>query len=622
MAKRMSLFAELKRRKVFRVAVVYAATAFVVLQAADIMLPRMGIPDWGVGLVVALAVLGFPIALVLAWALELTPDGLKRTESAPTTNNAAPPALLGKRTVFAAALLVVLGIGIGAGWFLRPLPVAPTPMIADEPAAQPAIEHSIAVLAFDNMSPDPDNAFFAEGISEEILNLLAAVERLSVASRTSAFSYRGKDVPIPDIAAQLGVRYVLEGSVRRAGNQVRITAQLIDAATDRHLWSANYDRALADVFAVQDEIAAAIGQALQIALLGPDGETVTATEIAPDLYEKFLQSRFLIRQRNLPAIARATALLEQVVQGEPDFAPALAQLAEAHVLSSVTVETAEQQQDHFDRILGLVGRALALDPSLAGAYAVRGNVAMDRGQYVDALGDYRHAIELDPDDPRSHHWLAMLYSDSGHLEQAERAIATSLRLDPDNANAQAWFADLLASRGDWEEAIEVYRRVVDLGNPVGHAYIAMYLLAIDHQQYFKSAESEFGLALAKGTPPELVPLQLLDITRGDEKALESLLDDARNNRLWPYIAISALLVADQHEALLTLLEWDFFLHSPLAVRVWSIEHAAMRRDPRFVDFLQRKGVTDLWRELGPSPDCRADGDTFVCGLESGLESGL
>jgi TolB-like protein len=526
----MSLFEELRRRKVVRVAVVYAATAFAVLQAADIMLPRLAVPEWAMTLVVVFAVLGFPIALVLGWVLELTPDGLKVTQARGAASvDQPPPSLLGKRTVFAAALLVVLGIGIGAGWFLRPLPVAPTQTVADEPAEQSALEHSIAVLAFDNMSPDPDNAFFAEGISEEILNLLAAVERLSVASRTSAFSYRGKDVPIPDIAAQLGVRYVLEGSVRKAGEQVRITAQLIDAATDRHLWSANYDRTLADVFAVQDEIAAAIGRALQIALLGRDGETVTATEIAPDLYEKFLQSRFLLRQRNFAAIARATALLEQVVQGEPDFAPALAQLAEAHLLSGGTAETAEDLKNLFDRILDLVDRALALDPLLAGAYAVRANVAMSRGQSVDALGDYRRAIELDPDDPRSHHWLAMLYSDSGHLEQAKRAIFTSLRLDPDNANAQGWAAELLASRGAWEEAIEVSRRVVDLGNPFGHAFIAMYLLAIDPEQNFYSAETEFALALAKGAPPSVVPLKLLDITRGDETALESLLDDVRNN---------------------------------------------------------------------------------------------
>jgi TolB-like protein len=262
----MSLLSEMKRRKVVRVAVVYAATAFVVLQAADIMLPRMGVPEWGMSLVVALAVLGFPLALVLAWALELTPDGLRVT--APRSEAVAaepPPSLLGRRTVLAAAGLVVLGVGLGAGWFLRPVP-APGTALPEAPHAAPADDRSVAVLPFADFSPGGDQEWFSDGLAEEILNALARLPDLRVASRTGSFRFRGHAGDVRAIADSLGVAHILEGSVRRAGDQVRITAQLIRAADDAHLWSQNFDRDAGDVIRVQEEIAFEIARTLQTAL--------------------------------------------------------------------------------------------------------------------------------------------------------------------------------------------------------------------------------------------------------------------------------------------------------------------------------------------------------------------
>ncbi len=311
----MSFFREIKRRKVIRVAVVYAATAFVVLQAADIMLPSLGVPAWALSFLVVVVVLGFPIALVLAWALELTPDGIKRTESAPAAQveQGPAPALLGKRTVFVAALLVVLGVGLSAGWLLKPGapgPVEPAAVIepdlvtvpagTDEerqPESMPAAEReSIAVLPFVNMSPDPENAYFADGISEELLNILAGIEGLKVASRTSAFSFKGSNTPIPEIARQLGVRHILEGSVRKQGNQVRITAQLIEAGDDAHLWSDRYDRELDDIFQVQEEIAQAITLALED-ILGTRQVAVEAPTRDMEAYQRYLHGRSRFYQR-------------------------------------------------------------------------------------------------------------------------------------------------------------------------------------------------------------------------------------------------------------------------------------------------------------------------------------
>jgi TolB-like protein len=319
----VSLFAELKRRKVIRVAVVYAATAFAVLQAADIMLPQMNVPEWAMGLLVAFVVFGFPIALVLAWALEVTPEGIRVTEAVPEVQ-AAAPALLGKRTVLASALLVAVGLGLGAGWFLKPAgpglqettvaPVAEAPPSAAATGAAEPADNTIAVLPFLNMSPDPANAFFADGISEELLNILVGVEGLKVASRTSSFSFKGKDTPIPEIARQLGVRHILEGSVRRQDNRVRITAQLIETDSDTHLWSETFERDLVDIFRVQEEIARAITTALED-VLGVRKVSVATPTADLEAYERFLRGRTRFYQR--VGLDEAVADLEFAVERDP-----------------------------------------------------------------------------------------------------------------------------------------------------------------------------------------------------------------------------------------------------------------------------------------------------------------
>jgi TolB-like protein len=269
----MSLFEEIKRRKVFRVAAVYAATAFVVLQAADLALPRLGVPEWAMSLIVVLLALGFPVALVLAWALELTPDGVRVTRNATAgSENPAPPALLGGRTIAVVALLLAVGVGLGAGLLLAPrTTVEPGNVIGpgatpDGAASAAAPDRSVAVLPFADFSPDGDQEWFSDGLAEEILNALARLPDLRVASRTGSFQFRGHSGDVRAIADGLGVAHILEGSVRRAGDQVRITAQLIRASDDAHLWSQNFDRDATDVIRVQEEIAYEIARTLRTAL--------------------------------------------------------------------------------------------------------------------------------------------------------------------------------------------------------------------------------------------------------------------------------------------------------------------------------------------------------------------
>jgi TolB-like protein len=264
----MSFIDEIRRRKVVRVALVYIATAFAVVQAADVILPRMGVPEWAINLVVALAVLGLPIALVLAWALELTPDGVRVTRGATAgSGDPAPPALLGGRTIAVVALLVAVGAGLGAGLILAPR--ASTDSLQGLPAGgdrDAGHDRSVAVLPFADFSPDGDQGWFSDGLAEEILNALARLPDLRVASRTGSFQFRGHSGDVRAIADSLGVAHILEGSVRRAGDQVRITAQLIRASDDAHLWSQNFDRDATDVIRVQEEIAYEIARTLRTAL--------------------------------------------------------------------------------------------------------------------------------------------------------------------------------------------------------------------------------------------------------------------------------------------------------------------------------------------------------------------
>jgi TolB-like protein len=318
----MNLFAELKRRKVFRVAVVYAATAFAVLQAADIMLPRVGVPDWVMNLFVVLTILGFPIALLLAWALEVTPDGsIQRTETTETAPTETP-ALLGARTVVVAGLLVAVGIGLSAGWMLKPDRQA-APSESAQAVPTTSERQSIAVLPFDSLSDDPEQGYFADGLTEEILNALAGIPNLLVTARTSSFFYKDKDAPVDEIAGRLGVAHILEGSVRRAGDRMRVTAQLIRAADGFHLWSQTYDRSVDDAFAIQTDVATEVATALGILLDDAQRARMEASGVRdPEAYALYAKGVELYQLAHggapqIPTLVRANVYFDRAFAKAP-----------------------------------------------------------------------------------------------------------------------------------------------------------------------------------------------------------------------------------------------------------------------------------------------------------------
>jgi TolB-like protein len=505
----MSFLAELKRRKVIRVAVVYAATAFVVLQAADIMLPRLAVPDWAMTLVVVFAVLGFPIAVVLGWALEVTPDGVKVTrarDAAPTDE--PPPSLLGKRTVFAAALLVVLGVGIGAGWFLRPVSgpdVTPPADPAAELAADAPVvaDRSIAVLPFVNMSADPEQEYFSDGLSEEVLNLLAQIRDLRVIGRTSSFAFKGRNEDLRTIGSTLGVAYLLEGSVRKAGDDLRITAQLIEVEGGSHLWSQSYDRRLENVFAIQTEIAGSIAEALRVSLVGPDQAAPVAQAAASlPAYELFLQARRLIQGRTRSGIEAARKLLDEALALDPDYAPALAAAAQAALL--LNDEGVRGYGDiPLERAVviaqPLLERALALDPDLAEAHAVQGLLFSMQRDSVRAEAALARALALNPGQSDALHWQVGLLGDAGRLREAlatRRRLAESDPLHVANLQNMSW---ALLEGGEVAEAqaaaVRLQRAFPD--NPQGFAAEAGILITSGRLAEARAPAAR-ALALAPG----------------------------------------------------------------------------------------------------------------------------
>ena len=309
----MSLFTELRRRNVIRVAAAYLVAAWLVAQIAELALDSFGTPDWVMKTILFMLAMGLPFAIIFAWAFELTPEGIKREKDVDRSESITQQTgrklnytIIGALTVALVLSIATRGVQFGAEESV------------EQPEAVADTDKSIAVLPFVNMSDDPDNEYFSDGISEELLNVLVKVEGLRVASRTSSFSFKGKDTPIPDIAEALKVEHVLEGSVRKAGDTVRITAQLIDVKTDSHLWSETYDRKLEDVFVIQDEISAHIVEALRVALgAGEVAQTSGRPTDNLQAYEDYLRGRHFWQRRGGDNIQKAIDWITGIIT-EPE----------------------------------------------------------------------------------------------------------------------------------------------------------------------------------------------------------------------------------------------------------------------------------------------------------------
>jgi len=414
-------FGELKRRNVYKVAVAYAVVGWVIAQIATQIFPFLEIPNWIVRLVIILIAIGFPIALVIAWAFEITPQGIERTEVADTMPVA--PGQKKHAWMYVAIVGAVLSIGL---FFLGRYGFRNATSSSSELPGK-----SIAVLPFDNLSRDPDNAYFAEGVQDEILTRLAKVADLKVISRTSTQRFKSAPSDLREIAKQLGVMHIVEGSVQKANDQVRVNVQLINAMTDAHLWADTYDRKLTDIFSVESEIAKTIADTLQAKLTGSEKQMMAAhptTDTAA--YELYHKGRSLWEKRSGDNIPKATAFFEQAIARDPNYALAYAGLAQAYIL--VPFYTGADRFDAYAKAKDAAIKALRLDSNLAEAHAALGKVLFfSEIDLAGAMREYKRAIELAPNDATAHHWFA---NDTlAALGQFEEAIAEgkhSVELDP------------------------------------------------------------------------------------------------------------------------------------------------------------------------------------------------
>ena len=460
------LFSELKRRNVIRAAVLYVGAVWALAQGVAQLAPLFGDYDWVARWLVIAGGIGFPFWVAFAWFYEFTPDGLKReSEIDPDDPAAHRPgrvwdfAIIGVLTVAVVLLLTdrfVLRHGVNAE------------------AAVAAPEKSIAVLPFANLSSDKDQEYFSDAISEELLNLLAKNPQLQVTARTSSFAFKGKEIGIPEIARRLHVAHILEGSVQKAGNQVRITVRLVDAGSDKQLWSRNWDRRLDDIFKIQDEIAGEVDKEQKVKLLG---QTPKARATDPQAYARYLQARELGRQLNAEALAESDALYQQALAIDPRYAPAWEGLA-ANFVSKTTI-AALPNQEGVALAREAYGKALAIDPDYAPALAGLGFIAMyGDNDLAGAATRFERALALDPSNLDVLANAANLLRNLGRLDEALALEEAIVDRDPIDVR---WLYVLGYSQrcaGRYDDAIASYRTVLSLspGNGSAHYQLGAVLL--------------------------------------------------------------------------------------------------------------------------------------------------
>jgi TolB-like protein/Flp pilus assembly protein TadD len=463
-----NFFSELKRRNVYKVAIAYAVVAWLLMQIATQVFPFLEIPNWAIRLVIMLIVIGFPIALVIAWAFELTPEGIKRTEAADASRQHSR----GGAWIYIVAVGAALSVGLFfLGRYTAPKIVTKT---GESVGSGSLPDKSIAVLPFENLSEEKANAYFADGIQEEILTRLSKIADLKVISRTSTQRFKSAPDNLLEIAKQLGVANILEGSVQRSADQVRVNVQLIKAATDAHLWADTFDRKVTDVFAVESEIAKAVADTLQAKLSGTEQSAITArpTENS-EAHDLYLKGRYFFGKRTADDLKRAIDYFNQALAKDSNYAPAYAGLADSYVL--LPQYSRESSAELFPKARAAAEKALALDNTLSEAHASLGlllaTLSTSGINLRESEREFERAIALNPNYAPAHHWYGFgVLLPLGEFDRAIAEVKRALELDPFSAimNANLGFCYLYARR--YSEAIAQFRKAAELdpSSPAPH----------------------------------------------------------------------------------------------------------------------------------------------------------
>jgi TolB-like protein len=496
----LAFYAELSRRKVPRVAIAYAVTAWLAMQIIDVVNEPMRLPDWFAATVLTVLIIGFPIVVLLAWAFDITPEGVKRTAAATPGESPTPTG----RSRLDYLLFGLVAIGVAWLFYRTEFSEQPPPAatVAPRPAASSVLENSVAVLPFHNLSPDPNNAYFAAGIHEEVLNQLAKIKALAVISRTSVLSYIDTDKSMQVIAHELNVETVMEGSVRYAGNRVRITAQLIDAKTGAHLWSETYDRDLDDIFAIQSDIAKQISTALKIEFSVEELESISVrTTENMQAYAEYV--RAMSHLRDLDSTARIHAGLDAAIALDPNYAEALAAKAWLHgfeiqVPFGGAVITAESQRRNAELALEYASRATAIDANRAGAHLALSLVANYEHRWDDTFRHAERAYALNPNLLPIQASYSQRLNQRGRIAEANALYERAMSLDPSNWSVGYFFAWDLYWVELWDYAKDQMRQVIALAPDVPQGYIGLAWMA--------ATSGDLDLALEVVRQAEQLPL--------------------------------------------------------------------------------------------------------------------
>ena len=470
--------AELQRRNVYKVAVAYGVVSWLLIQIATQVFPIFDIPNWGARLVVVVLTLGFPVALVLAWAYELTPEGLQRTDEIAPEKSVARSTGRKLDFVIIGVLLAVIGVLV----FQHSRSAKPSPIVR-------LPEKSIAILPFLDFSQAKDQEYFSDGITEQIINSLAHVHGLFVVARTTAFSFKNKNMDIREVGRQLGVSHVLEGSVSHGPGKVRVVAQLIDVANGYHLWSETYDSTEKDLLSLQSDVATKVAKALQIELqLAETTQLAKSLTQDPEAYDLYLRGRYLLNKRTTDSIQKGRALFEQAVAKDPRFALGHAGIADSYIqLGKIGELTGDEAAT---RAWPEVSTALALDDNLAEGYASRATILTDfEWNWTAAEPDYRKAIELNSNNANAHHWYARHLAELGRSEEALQEIEAAQKLDPLSPFIRTSKGKILCTMQRYDEAIDQCRRAIDLQGDFASAFSILAQAYVHAQKYLEGIEA-------------------------------------------------------------------------------------------------------------------------------------
>ncbi len=585
-------FGELRRRNVYKVAVAYAIVGWLLIQVATQVFPFLDIPNWAIRLVILVTALGFPIALIIAWAFELTPEGIRRTEDADAAGQRSRGGIWMALVVIAAALslgLFFLG-RYSAGNARSQNPASRGSGTAGSEAITAVPKKSVAVLPLLNESGDPKDEYFSDGLSEELIAALSQIKQLKVIGRSSSFRFRGTKEEPKTIGEKLGVSTLLEGTVRKQGDRVRIVAELINAADGIQLWSRTFERELKDIFAVQAEIANAVATSLELTLRGAKDTVVTnASTASVEAHNAYLQGHFYFVRRNLDDYRKAVGFFDQAIRIDPDYALAYAERSEAWTF--IGDLALGEKKDAWAAAKHDAEKAVEVGPNLAEAHAALGWVRFfSEWKFSEGLAELRRANELAPANPTANDLLARVLVYVGQIQEAEKLARQAVELDPLTVVARGNLARILLAEGKLDEADAQARKAAELQPTGAGSHRWQVLVAIQR------SDSETALREAQLEPNEAYrrfELALAHYARGDRPAADAALSEmiGRDRNLLAYQIAEVYAWRGETDKAFEWLQISFDNHDTgtLSLPIDPLMRG-LHDDPRYKNLLARLGL--------------------------------